>query len=57
MTFERLALAASLSACLGACSLSPPPAARPIDCGSDRAAERYPETCADAGADASGGDE
>jgi hypothetical protein len=49
MILERLALAASLSACLGSCSLDPPPAPRAIDCESDRAAERYPETCDDAG--------
>jgi hypothetical protein len=49
MIIERLALAASLSACLGSCSLGPPPAPRAIDCESDRAAERYLETCDDAG--------
>jgi hypothetical protein len=43
MTLEKLALAM----CLSACALSPPPAPLPIDCSSDRAAERYPETCDD----------
>jgi len=57
MTVERLVLVASLSTCLGSCALSPPPAPRPIDCESDRAAERYPETCDDAGEESSSEDE
>jgi hypothetical protein len=57
MTFERLALLMCLTSWFGACSLSPPPAPRGIDCDSDRAAERFPETCADGGKDSGSGDE
>jgi hypothetical protein len=51
MTFDRrsLALAAALSTCLGSCALRAPPAPRGVDCATDRADERFPETCDDAG--------
>jgi hypothetical protein len=57
MTFERLALLTCLTACLSACSLSPPPAPSGIDCDSDRAAERFPDACGDGGQDSGSGDE
>ena len=57
MTLERLTLVALLSACSGSCALDPPPPPRAIDCKSDRAAERYPDECDDAGADSPSEDE
>lgn len=57
MIFERFAFVVVPSMmCLGACELDPPPAPRGIDCERERAAERHPETCGDAGDD-SGSDE
>jgi hypothetical protein len=53
MTFDRraIALAAALSTCLGSCALRSPPLPRGVDCTTDRAVERFPETCDDAGAE------
>ncbi len=57
MTIERLALPMCSIALASSCSLSPPPAPRGIDCDSDRAAERFPDTCGDAGEDSGSDDE
>ncbi len=49
MTFSELTRAATVAMCLGACALDPPPEPKGVDCEADRAPERYPETCDDAG--------
>jgi hypothetical protein len=51
MTTERLCLLCAVLLC--ACALKPPPEPEPIVCEEiERAEERFPEECSDAGADA-----
>lgn len=58
MTSKRSVLATLfMVVSLSACELDPPPSPRGIDCNRDRAAERYPEACGDAGDDDSGSDQ
>ena len=57
MTTDRRWVAAILLGCVASCELSEPPPPPPIDCESDRATERYPEQCGDAGEDSGSDDE